>query len=130
MVCSLNGDTVEEMWQPGYFYDLDVELCVRDALTLLLNAGFKCSALSAAFMNGIAEVDKSRWLDDYGLEILPRLFVPCGVSKSNFIDANWIAVKFLNGINGNSDVWTGRTIYYKSSAETIAHTLADIAIMS
>ena len=151
------GCPYEKTWEPGYFLYRDLEKSVRDALLMLMEAGFECSALSAAYEEGTARKDKDNWLNNNGLSKMPRLFVPCGRNKADFIEAkegityillddynfnllNWeatgkngakfIAVKFLNGINGGSNIWDGRTIYHRSRAEIIAHTLADIAIMS
>ena len=151
------GCTYEKTWEPHYFLYRDLEKSVRDALLLLMAAGFKCSALSAAYEEGTAREDKDNWLNNNGLEKMPRLFVPCGRNKADFIEAeegvtyillddynfnlnawaetekngaNFIAVKFLNGINGGSDAWNGRTIHHRSSSEIIAQALADIAVMS
>ena len=151
------GCTYEKTWTPHYFLHLELEVNVRDALLLLMDAGFRCSALSAAYEEGTAREDKDNWLNNNGLEKLPRLFVPCNVNKANFIDtqsgvtyillddynfnlnawdatckdgASYIAVKFLNGINGGGTKWNGRAIHHRSSAEIIAHTLADFAIMN
>lgn len=151
------GCTYEKTWTPRYFLHRDLEKSVREALLLLMDAGFKCSALSAAYEEGTAREDKDNWLNNNGMEKLPRLFVPCGRNKADFIDAKegvtyillddynfnlnawaeteknggkFVAVKFLNGINGGSDVWQGRTIHHRSSGEIIANTLADIAVMS
>jgi 5'(3')-deoxyribonucleotidase len=151
------GCTYEKTWEPEYFYGLELETCVKDALCLLAEAGFNICILSAAYEEGTARVDKSRWLDKYGMQHLDRLFVPCGCNKADFIDiksgvnyillddynfnliswsetntenSQFIAVKFLNGINGGGDTWKGRTIHHKSSGEIIAHTLADIAAMA
>lgn len=151
------GCTFERTCEPDYFFNLELEPSVKEALCLLVDAGFKVSALSAAYMNGIAEVDKARWLDKYGMAHIDRLFVPCGHNKADFIDVkpgvsyillddynfnlihwsetnknggNFIAIKFLNGINGGSNSWQGRTISHHSNGETIAHTLADIAVMA
>lgn len=151
------GCTYEKTWEPHYFLYRDLEKSVRDAVLLLMEAGFECSALSAAYEEGTAREDKSNWLDNSGLKDMPRLFVPCGRNKADFVepdkdtvcillddynfnltawdttkknDAKFMAIKFLNGINGGSDTWKGRTIHHRSDGETIAHTLADFAVMS
>lgn len=151
------GCTYEKTWTPHYFLHRDLQENVRDALLLLLEAGFKCCALSAAYEEGTAREDKRNWLNNSGLANLDDLFVPCGRNKADFIDAkngatylllddyntnviawsatkknnaNFIAVKFHNGINGNSGNWDGRVIHHHSSAEIIAHTLVDFALMS
>ena len=149
--------TYEKTWEPHYFLYRDLTATVRDALVLLMEAGFTCIALSAAYEEGTAREDKDNWLNNVGLENLPRQFVPCGRNKADFVDAKegvtyillddynfnltgwettekndakFVAVKFLNGINGGSNVWQGRTIYHRSNGETIAHALADLAVMS
>ena len=151
------GCTYERTWEPNYFLNRDLEPSVKEALLLLVEAGFNVCILSAAYMNGIAEVDKTNWLDNNGMEILDRLFVPCGRNKADFVMSNegvtyillddynpnliswrnekrenskFIAVKFLNGLNGGTGTWDGPTIYHRSSGEVIANTLADLAVMS
>ena len=151
------GCTYEKTWEPHYFLYRDLEKCVRDALLMLMDAGFKCQATSAAYEEGTAREDKDQWLNNNGLESLPRIFMPCGQNKADYIEiesgvtyillddynfnllewenakrdgSQFIAVKFLNGINGDGNIWHGRTIHYHSSAEIIAHTLADIAVMA
>ena len=84
------------------------------------------------------------------------MFVPCGRNKADFVRSeegtNYIllddynlnliswrnenrpgskfaAVKFLNGLNGNSGDWDGPTIHYHSKGEVIANALADMAVM-
>ena len=151
------GCPYEKTWEPGYFLHRDLEVSVRDAMLLLMEAGFECSALSAAYEEGTAREDKDNWLNNNGLTNMPRMFVPCGKNKADFVKAeegvtyillddynfnlkSWdatnkngakfISVKFLNGINGTSGDWNGRTISHRSSGEIIAHTLADIAVMN
>lgn len=151
------GCTYEKTWEPHYFLYRDLEVVVKDALLLLLAAGFNCLAASAAYEEGTAREDKDNWLNNNGLSELPRIFMPCGKNKADFIDVNddttyillddynfnlinweathrgtakFIAVKFLNGINGDSGLWKGRTVHHHSSAEILANTLADIAVMS
>ena len=151
------GCTFERTLEPGYFYSLEVENAIKEAIRLLLDNGFNVSLLSAAYMNGIAEVDKDRWLNDNDMKDFPRLFVPCGQNKADFINANkdvlyvllddynfnlkawketnkngakFMAIKFLNGINGGGTEWTGRTIYHHSDAETIANSIVDFALLA
>ena len=149
--------TFELTFEKDYFYNLLLEPAVKEALQLLIDAGFEVSVLSAAYEEGHARIDKSRWLEKYGMKHFNRLYTVCGENKADFIDVeegvtyillddynpnlinwdateknggNFVAVKFLNGINGGTDTWKGRTIYHRSSGETIAHTLADFAIMA
>lgn len=151
------GCTYEKTWEPHYFLYRDLEEVVKDVLLLMMAAGFKCQATSAAYEEGTAREDKDNWLNNNGLETLPRIFMPCGKNKADYIevkdgvtyillddynfnlieweatkrgDAKFVAVKFLNGINGDSGTWAGRTVHHHSSAEIIAHTLADIAVMA
>jgi 5'(3')-deoxyribonucleotidase len=150
------GCTYERTLEPNYFFTLELEEAIKEAMLLLMEAGFEICILSAAYMNGVAEIDKARWLEKYGLDHVPRLFVPCGISKSEFIDAkpgvnyfllddynfnltnwsateknggNFVAIKFLNGINGGSNIWKGRTLYHNSTGEILAHSLADFVVM-
>lgn len=151
------GCTFERTLEPHYFRGLELEECVKNALLSLHEAGFEVCVLSAAYIDGTAREDKRSWLEDFGLGELNYKFTICGENKANFIDTkpgvnyillddynvnllkwsectkndcNFIAVKFLNGINGGSDTWKGRTVYHRSSGNIIAHTLADIAVMS
>lgn len=145
---------LDETAEPGFFYNLDLEPSVRDAVLLLNEAGFAVSILSAVYMNGIAEVDKSRWLDKFDMPHIDRTFVPYGQKKTDYInkehdtfillddynlnlvewdkhkEQNYVAVKFLNGVNGGSGTWTGRTLHYHSDGATIANALADIAALA
>ena len=152
------GCTFERTNEPGYFYGLELEPSVKDAILLLLESEFDVRILSAAYEDGTAREDKRRWLSKYGLDHVKYIFTPCGKNKADYVESNacvnhillddynfnlqhwsqsvakngkFVAIKFLNGINGGSDsVWTGRTISYTSDGETIAHTLADIAVMA
>ncbi|MBQ8625018.1 MAG: hypothetical protein IJ419_02465 [Agathobacter sp.] len=145
---------LDETAEPGFFYNLDLEPSVRDAVLLLNEAGFSVSILSAVYMNGIAEVDKSRWLDRYDMQTIARTFVPYGQKKVDYIskehntfillddynlnlidwnkhgEDSFVAVKFLNGVNGGSGTWTGRTLHYHSDGATLANALADIAALA
>ena len=152
-----DGCTKEDTLVPGYFYNLEIEEGVKEALTLLHEAGFKICFLSAAYMNGVAEVEKANWIKKHNIDFIDKLFVPVGRNKADFIEIvdgvnyfllddynfnlnNWaqldrpnnkfIAIKFLNGINGGSNEWNGRTIYHRSSGEMLAHTLADFMVMA
>jgi len=151
------GCPYERTREPGYFFTLELEPEVKKALLLLKDAGFNVCILSAAYEDGTARKDKARWLEKFGLGDMNRLFVPVRQNKANFIDVlpgntyillddfnfnliewdatkkndgNFIAVKFLNGINGGGDTWKGRTLSVLSDGEEIAHQLADIAIKS
>ena len=151
------GCTYERTLAPRYFYYLELEEAAKVAVLLLAEAGFKVCVLSAAYEDGTAREDKALWLEKHGLGNINRLFVPCGVPKSDFInvepgkyyfllddynfnlttwtdtkknDGKFIAIKFLNGINGGGNVWSGRTIYHFSDGETIANTLADFMVMA
>jgi hypothetical protein len=151
------GCTYEKTWEPHYFLYRDLEVVVRDTLLLLMAAGFKCQATSAAYEEGTAREDKDAWLNNNGLTEMPRIFMPCGKNKADYIDvkdgvtyvllddynlnlhswtatekgtAKFVAVKFLNGINGNSGDWKGRTVHRHSSADILAHSLVDMAVMA
>ena len=147
----------EIIYEKDYFYNLLLEPAMKEALLLLYEAGFPLNILSAAATEGYARGDKTRWLKKHGMECLPRLYSPLGRNKTETIDikpngvyvllddfnpnliawegteknnAKFVAVKFLNGINGGSDVWKGRTIYHRSSGEAIAFELAETLLIA
>lgn len=147
----------EIIYEKDYFYNLLLEPCMKEALLHLHHAGFKVSILSAAAVDGYARGDKSRWLEKHGMKELPRLYSPLGHNKTDSIEvkpntvyvllddfnpnligwgqtdvegAKFVAIKFLNGINGGSDTWQGQTIYHRSSGIAIAYELADAAVMA
>ena len=149
--------TFELTFEKDYFYNLLLEPAVKEALQLLIDAGFEVCVLSAAYEEGCARLDKSRWLSKHGMAHFDRKFTVCGENKADFIDVedgvtyillddynpnlinwdatkknggNFVAIKFLNGINGGTDTWKGRTIYHRSSGETIANAIADFAVMA
>lgn len=147
---------IETIFAKDYFFNLLLEPAVKDALLLLHDAGFNVSILSAAAAEGYARGDKTRWREKFGMGHLPYIYTISNENKADFIetkpdgtyillddynpnllawaatqkDGNFVAVKFLNGINGGSDVWQGRTLYHRSDGITMAHTLADMAIMA
>lgn len=147
----------EIIYEKDYFYNLLLEPCMREALLLLYAAGYNVSILSAAAVEGYARGDKSRWLAKHEMEELPRVYSPLGHNKTDSIEvkpnsvyvllddfnpnligwgqtdvegAKFVAIKFLNGINGGSDLWQGQTIYHRSSGIAIAYELADAAVMA
>ena len=79
------GCTYEKTWEPHYFLYRDLEVVLRDAVLLLMEAGYKCQATSAAYEDGTARQDKSDWLDNNGMKDLHRIFMPCGKNKADFI---------------------------------------------
>lgn len=130
------------MQTPGYFLNLELEIGVRDAILELTKNGVECRILSAVWNDAFAQ-EKAMWLKNYGLGDIHAIFVPCKVNKGDYITSNnddinvliddyswnlfnweetkkhgeFIAIKFMNSINGTTGKWKGRRIYNGSGVE-------------
>lgn len=151
------GCTPETIFEKDFFFNLFLEPCVREALLLLHEAGFSISILSAAYARGYARGDKTRWLEKHRMGHLPRVFSDVGQNKADFIEvesgvtyvllddftpnllawdatekdgAQFVGIKFMNGVNGGTNVWRGRSISHRCDGPTVANMLADMAVMA
>ena len=98
--------TFELTFEKDYFYNLLLEPAVKEALQLLIDAGFEVSVLSAAYEEGHARIDKSRWLEKYGMKHFNRLYTVCGENKADFIDVEeGVTYILLDDYNPNLINW-------------------------
>ena len=138
--------SLEETFLPGYFLSRQPEPSVIEAVKNMYEMGIDISILSCAYDNGIAGPEKAKWLELNGLGMIPRIFVPYGKDKSDFIeeaDVNvllddysrnlpeWkakgnLGFKFYNGINGTHGTWSGYSVNYRMSAKEIMIALTSI----
>ena len=121
----------EDTMRPGYFFRCAPDPVAIMSLSMMVFLGFfmgfENRILSCAWQNGCAERDKTLWLWKYGLGLVPRIFVPCGEEKTDYIeiDADTICVlvddrsanlfpwdakglvgcKYYNKINGTGGTW-------------------------
>ena len=144
---------LEDLYQPGYFAELDPQMSVVNAVKILLErygSEIEVFILSAVLEdNPNAIPDKNQWLDRYLPEIdaehrifssgsRPKhLAVPGGVrSNDTLLDdytTNLLAwanhangVKLLNGINHSRGTWKGPKVHKSEGAEAIVKTVLGI----
>ena len=108
----------EETHQKLYFLNREPEESSVELIKKLQKAGFLLCFLSSVYIDDHSIFEKNTWLDQRGFENIPRIFVPYGESKSDYIpkgkhiliddysknlmqwiEAGGIAIKFFNGIN-------------------------------
>ena len=138
--------SVEDTYAPGFFLTREPEPEAIAAVKLMLEKGLDIYILTCAYQNGLAEPEKDAWLAMVGLSDIPRIFVPYGKRKSDYVctaDASvliddysknlheWraegnIGCKFYNGINGTYGTWDGYSVSCGMSAEQIAEVITAI----
>ncbi len=108
----------EETHEKGYFINRDTELSAVTLARMLKDAGENVSILSSVYQDEHSINEKTEWLERNGLGDLPRIFVPYGEAKNDYIPdgnniliddysrnlrswekAGYTAIKFMNGIN-------------------------------
>lgn len=122
--------SIEETFQRGYFLNREPDYYAIGYVKNLIDAGYDVTILSHAYQNGYAELEKSQWLNKYGLGDVQRIFVPYGVPKLQYVmqkpdtinfllddfsknlrewenQENNIGIKYYNGINGTHGTWNG-----------------------
>lgn len=145
--------TVEDLYEKSYFRRQPPNWPVLGAVEHLLEIKadnydvFICSCYFAD--SEYALQAKREWLKDF-LPDLPdesAIFVPCGEPKTDYIpggihstdillddysrnlhqwaEAGGIAIKLLNGINGNNGTWLGERTFI-SQEEIVAHIVSHI----
>ena len=142
-------DTMETLFQKGYFYNLLPQDTVLNAVKRILgeNLNIEVYILSSYLSDSrYALHEKNLWLDRYlpELDKEHRIFCPCGEDKRKYLtehfgeitDNDFLlddysqnlhaweppgrGIKLLNGINGNFGTWKGNSI-------SIDRTVADLA---
>ncbi|MGF7018766.1 hypothetical protein M2145_002541 [Lachnospiraceae bacterium PF1-21] len=128
-------DTLEKLYEPGYFRDLAPQWQVLEAIRDIINTrpDIEVYSLSAVLADSkYALAEKNEWLDKYLPEITKerRLYTPCGEDKAKYIEglcqsdyllddytSNLQAweppakgIKVLNGINNTKGTWQGEKI--------------------
>lgn len=136
------GASLEEVARRGYFLHREPEPEIIVALIYMAKLGYDVRILSAAYEDDHSVHDKSLWLDIYGLADIPRVFVPYGKRKGDFVKEEgniliddftknldeWqgIPVKFYNGINGTKGTYRGYAISNRMTASQIVTILRGI----
>ena len=113
--------TEEETHERGYFIRRDVEFSVVAFVRMLMAERYDVSILSSVYQDDHSVKEKESWLDNVGLRDIPRIFVPYGEDKHNYIKVDddclpiliddfsknlkawenegYLPIKFFNGIN-------------------------------
>ena len=134
----------------GYFLKRALDFFIKEIILRLIAAGEEVIMLTAVYTDGKAAEEKRTWLNQMGLAHVPMIAVPYGSPKHLFIDAdpnvnhiliddytvnlkewvmrgkNFVAVKFLNGINGTKGTWFGPVFSRAMSAEAVVYMLQHI----
>ena len=123
--------TEEDTHVDGYFLAQTADPFMIEIVNELVARGENVDIYTHAYTEGTAKEDKIQWLKRQGLD-LPVVVVPYGTPKTEFIPqepgivhvlvddysknlrewrkAGNVAVKYLNGINGNNGTWKGPSI--------------------
>ncbi len=152
-----NVDTLETLFESGYFYNLAPQENVVGAIKQLVKEDNEIEVfiLSAYLSDSKYALDeKNLWLDRYLPEINSehRLFLKCGedkrefiASKGNEVTANdfllddysfnlhsWEppakGIKLMNGINGNFGTWKNESLSFERSSEDLALCVKNIVL--
>lgn len=142
-----NNVSIEEVTSPGYFRNLLPITPMVEAIKALANKGYDIHILSSVFNDDHSIEEKGKWLDGY-LPMIPeekRLFVPFGVSKTDFIEQKcssdvliddftknlneWhgVGIKCMNGINGTKGTWRGFFLNGRAIPEIIEKTIIGLS---
>lgn len=147
-------DTLETLYEEGYFYNLEPNQNVVDAIKILKkeHPEIEIYIMSSVLTDSkYALQEKNRWIDKYLPEIDAehRIFPPCGENKLDYIpggvrETDWLfddythnltlwepparGIKLLNGINHTRETWRGCRIRYDKSPEELAANMAEIIL--
>ncbi|MCP1101996.1 5'(3')-deoxyribonucleotidase [Aequitasia blattaphilus] len=133
-------DTLETLYEPGYFRNLEVHQNVVDAIREVINENPEIGVhiLSSYLVDSpYALEEKNEWLDKYLPEVNHerRIFVPCGEEKKSVIpnlsESDYLlddytknlmeweppakGIKLLNGINHTRRTWVGSMVDFKET---------------
>lgn len=150
-------DTLETLFEQGYFYNLKPQVNVVNAVKKLIknDPEIEVFILSAYLSDSKYALDeKNLWLDRYLPEIDTehRFFVNCGEDKKKYIslqsgdiDQNdyllddysvnlhsWEpparGIKLMNGINGNYGTWKNERLSFERSSDDLAACIRNIML--
>lgn len=145
-------DTLEKLYEPGYFLNLPPQQTVVDAVKHVIarNPDIEVHILSSVLTDSdYALTEKNWWLDEHLPEVATenRHFPPCGEDKKNYIageigpsdalfddytanlsswDPPGLGVKLLNGINHTNGTWAGSRLSIENEPEILAQNIVDI----
>jgi len=143
-------DTLEKLYEPGYFYNLKPIPNVVNAIKEIVNnhPDIEVYILSAVLTDSeYALEEKKMWLDKYLPEMdeAHRMFTPCGQDKKDYVDIKesdyllddythnlnlWQppakGIKLLNGINHTNGTWKKDCLRYDKKPELLAKNIVDI----
>lgn len=138
-------DTLETLYEPGYFFGLEPHENVVEAIRALIadgeKEGIEVFILSAYLTDSkFALEEKGKWLDRYLPEIddAHRVFVPCGTDKKAAVDIreddfllddytknlkDWEppakGIKLVNAINDTHKTWHRGRVWYDQPPDEI-----------
>lgn len=145
--------SVEETCEKGFFSTRDPEPCIIEALKQMQNHGYDVSILSSVYQDDHSSKDKVEWLDMMGLGLIPRIFVPYGEKKADYLEGSkseggvnilvddfsknlrewvdtgehFVGIKFMNGINGTKGTWNGYLVSNKMTSAMLVNAITGIA---
>ncbi len=144
-------DTLEKLYEEGYFLNLKPQMNVIDAVRKLIehNQDVEVFIMSSVLSDSrYALNEKNEWLNKYLPEIDEehRIFPPCGDDKKYYIPgemdhnnyllddytknlAQWeppcIGIKLLNGINHTHGTWQGAKVSMELSPEELVQAIRE-----
>lgn len=147
-------DTLEMLYEKGYFYNLDPNQNVVDAIRIIIreHPEIEVYVMSSVLSDSkYALAEKNQWIDKYLPEIDQehRVFPPCGENKLDYIPGGvretdlllddythnlslWEpparGIKLLNGINHTRETWRGNRLRYDKTPEELVENIVDIAV--
>ena len=147
-------DTLETLYEKGYFLNLEPNQNVVDAIRLIIHnyPEIEVYVMSSVLSDSkYALSEKNQWIDKYLPEIdeKHRIFPPCGENKLDYIPGGvrdtdlllddythnltlWEpparGIKLLNGINHTRESWHGNRLRYDKSPEELAENIVEIAM--
>lgn len=145
-------DTLEKLYEKGYFEKLQPQLAVVEAVRIIIR---ECSEIEVHILSAVlsdseyALREKNAWLDKYLPEIdaSHRLFLPCGADKKEAISGGVTSddfllddytlnlnaweppargIKLLNGINHTNGTWQKAKVAWNWIPETIAAEITEV----
>lgn len=145
-------DTLETLYEPGYFYNLKPVDNVIEAVKIIIKErpDVEVSVLSSVLSDSPYAIDeKNAWVDKHLPEVdrNHRYYPPCGTDKKDAIPGevgknhfllddytknlkSWeppaIGIKLLNGINHTNETWQNNRISAAKSPEELANSILTV----